>query len=101
MQKGKRVSNTTKRIEALEQQVDWLAKKAFQTVADSVAEQASACQAMIKVLADLHPDRRMVKCVTAEGAAFYEFRLISEIEAEREAKEAEKCEDLVKTDEKL
>lgn len=75
------------RIASLEAQVDWVVKEAFQTLADSVAEQASACQAMIKVLADLHPERRMVKCVTPEGAAFYQFRLISEIEAERKQKE--------------
>ncbi len=87
--KGKRKLTQEQRIANLEKQVKWLSETAFQTVADSVAEQASACQAMLKVLADLHPDRRMVAMVTEDGRKFYEFRLISEIEADRAARAAQ------------
>lgn len=83
----KRKANNTTRIESLERQVDWVVKEAFQTLADSVAEQASACQAMLKVLAQVHPEKRMVKVQDAEGRVYYEFRDIAEIEAAKTANE--------------
>lgn len=76
---GARKLTNNQRIEILENRVGFLLES-FQTVADSVAEQASACQAMIKVLKDLHPDRTMVKMVTPEGAAFYEFKTFDELD---------------------
>lgn len=82
--KGARKLTNNERIALLENRVQFLLD-AFQTVGDSVAEQASACQAMLKVLADLHPDRRMVKCVTEEGRVFYEFKTAEEIEAAKAA----------------
>lgn len=78
---GRKLGTNTDRIARLENKVEWLVGEAFQTLADSVAEQASACQAMLKVLAELHPDRRMVKCRADNGAVFYEFKTIAEIEA--------------------
>lgn len=81
---GRKLGTNTQRIERLENKVEWLVGDAFQTLANSVAEQASACQAMLKLLAELHPDRRMVKCATEDGRVFYEFKLISEIEAAKE-----------------
>lgn len=86
--RGRKLGNTTERLISVENKIDWLLNEAFQTLADSVAEQASACQAMLKVLAELHPDRRMVKCVTPEGAAFYEFKTLEEIEAQKAKGEA-------------
>lgn len=85
MPKNKRQTHE-QRIAILENRVDWVVHEAFQTLANSVAEQASACQAVLKVLADLHPDRRMVKCATEDGRVFYEFKTIEEIEAQAAAR---------------
>lgn len=79
---GKRLGTSLERIARLEDRVEWVIQDAFQTLANSVAEQASACQAVLKVLADLYPDRRMVKCVSNDGRVFYEFKTLEQIEAD-------------------
>lgn len=80
--RGRKLGNHSERLDRIENRLDWVISEAFQTLANSVAEQASACQAMLKVLADLHPDRRMVKCATEDGRVFYEFKTLEQIEAD-------------------
>lgn len=101
--RGRKLGNHSERLDRVENRLDWVVQEAFQTLANSVAEQASACQAMLKLLAELHPDRRMVKMADDKGRVYYEFKTIAELEAMKaegeaaEPMEAEACEAQVKT----
>lgn len=70
---------TEQRLDNVEEKIRFILQEAFQLLADSVAEQASACQAMLKVLQELHPDRQMVKCQAEDGRVFYEFKKVADI----------------------
>lgn len=88
VKKGRKLGNHSERLDRLENRLEWVIGEAFQTLADSVAEQASACQAVLKVLAELHPDRRMVKCQAPDGRVFYEFKTVAELEEQQRQAEA-------------